>query len=370
MTDDTQAMLERFFEHNSHNVNRLRRSRRYRWIFAMSQKLQRLYSEFTKKQSLEEKNAALAAVINAFEEGPVWRSIKWIDCAYDDISVFLHQHGGRKAIDHSEKSKDDYYSVAVIVKNEARYIKEFILFYMVTGADRIYIYDNDSEDNLIEVIKPFTDSGFVVYRRWPGHAVQAAAYRDAIRRVRRRTKWLALIDADEFLFPVEGSMPDQLRKYEKYPGVGVNWILFGPNGHVTRPEGLVMDNYTTVNANYDSVLNWHIKSIVKPRKVFCVYHPHFAVYKGREYAVDENYAVLDNTTTRAFSFHNKRDVFRINHYTTKSLEDLRIKCQRGFPDGSPNADFDNSLRPFDCPLAEDHVIMRYADAVREIYGDY
>ena len=38
---------------------------------------------------------------------------------------------------------------------------------------------------------------------------------------------------------------------------------------------------------------------------------------------------LDNRSTRAFSLKNNREIFRINHYCTKSLEDLRAKCAKG-----------------------------------------
>lgn len=370
MAEDDHGILERFLTFNRTYVNRIRRSRKTRWLFAVSPKLRRLYAECTKGNPPERENAALAAVLNAYEEGPIWRIKAWGDAAIEDLTLFCRQFGKRKTIDRSDKSKRDYLSVAVIVKNEARYLREFILFYMAVGADRIYLYDNDSTDDLLKVLAPFLSSGYVVYRRWPGRTVQTGAYRDAVRRTRRRTKWLALIDADEFLFSPKGLLPEQLKAYENYPGVGVNWLMYGPNGHDRRPKGLVMDQYTTTLADYGAGINCHIKSVVQPKEVFCVFHSHYAVYKGKGYAVDENGAPLDNFTTRAFSRKNNREVFRINHYVTKSLEDLREKCQRGYPDGSPNAKFEEQLRVFEGPQSEDNTIMPYADMVRKRYGEY
>ena len=264
--------------------------------------------------------------------------------------------------------------MAVIVKNEARYIREFILFYKATGADRIYIYDNDSSDNLIEEITPFLETGFVVYRYLHGPVVQTFAYRDAVRRTKRRTKWLALVDADEFLFSLKGTMPEQLKAYEKYPGVGVNWVVFGPSGHETRPEGLVMDNYTETFADNNDI-NLHIKSVVQPAEVFCVRHTHYALYNGRKYAVNEKGEVIDNYCAlvggagKAFTECNNRDVFRINHYFTRSLEDLKEKCSRGFADGADKKSFDEAKKSFEVPMTEDYSIMPYADIVREEYND-
>ena len=193
-----------------------------------------------------------------------------------------------------------------------------MLFYKATGADRIYLYDNDSTDNLMNVIEPFIKEGFVVYQKWPGKVVQQAAYRDAIRRTRTRTKWLAIVDSDEYLFSPCGNMKDQLKAYEAYPGIGVNWRMFGPNGHDKRPNGLIMDNYTTTIANADELVNRHIKSIVQPKMVFTTYHTHYVIYKRHKYAVDEDKNLIDNTNAfyanagKAFTSHNHSDTFRIN----------------------------------------------------------
>ena len=168
-------------------------------------------------------------------------------------------------------------------------------------------------------------------------------------------------------------MPGQLKAYEQYPGIGANWVMYGPNGHVKRPEGLVMDNYTETYADRNIPVNRHIKSIVQPDKVFTVSHPHFAIYKGRTYAVDErcnkidNYCAYIKTVGRAFTESHQGQIFRINHYYTKSHEDLKEKCSRGFADGSGRRVFDDVIEMFDFPMEADYGIKPYADIVREKY---
>ena len=336
--------------------------------------ISKLYSQYKNETDPKIKCGTGARMLNAYENNP-WVMLRLkSNCAVEDMRLFMKHHKDRTLIDKSPSKPDDYYSVAVIVKNEARYIKEFILFYQSTGADRIYIYDNESTDGLSEVLEPFINAGQVVYKKWPGNKVQTAAYRDAVRRTRKRTKWLALVDADEFLFPMEGDMKTLLKEYEEYPGIGVNWRMFGPNGHDKRPEGLVMDNYTECIANEDEVINQHIKSIVQPSRVALVNHVHFAMYKNKQYAVDENKVIIDNTCAhapsagKAFTPTTNGRIFRINHYNTRSLEDLREKCERGYPDGTPKGTVESFIRTFDRPLKHDYSIKRFADIVRESIG--
>ena len=361
-----------FLKNNSDRLDKEMKKRPT--AFRISPKLRVLYKRYLNESSIEKRNVYCAAVLDEWEKTWIWRRGIKKSIALDDRRVCALQNGIAEE-NKVKKSDYNYYSVAVIVKNEARFLKEFILFYQATGAEKIYLYDNDSTDNLLEVINPFLESGFVEYRFIHGSNVQCFVYRDAVRRARGRTKWLAIVDADEFLFSPKGKMPEQLKAYEEYPGVGVNWVMYGPNGHDTRPEGLVMDNYTTALADHDAIVNCHIKSIVQPARVDFIVSPHYAVYKGGRNAVNECKEAIGNRNAyawglaRAFTYHNNREIFRINHYVTKSLEDLRFKCARGVPSGAPNPVYENMLAPFRETLEDDYSIKEYADIVREKYGD-
>lgn len=371
----TTLQAERFLKNNSAYLERLRTTVIGKVLFALTPRLRMLYVDYTEETGIVQKARDCAKVLNAIDENTVWRQGLRLLIAKENIRVIHQQNGYRhKTIDNTPRDTKDYYLVAVIVKNEARYIREFILFYRATGADRIYIYDNDSSDNLIEEINPFLESGFVVYRYLHGPVVQTFAYRDAVRRTKHRTKWLAFVDADEFLFSPKGNMPEQLKAYEHYPGIGVNWVVFGPGGHMERPSGLVIDNYTETFADMNKEINLHIKSIVQPMEVFCVRHTHYALYNGRKYAVNEKADVIDNYCAvvggagKAFTECNNRDTFRINHYFTRSLEDLKEKCSRGSADGADKITFDAIKKSFEVPMTEDYSIKPYADIVREEYN--
>lgn len=366
------SQIELFLQNNSRYLERIKHSKKYQLFFAWRKKCRKLYQSYAAQTDIIKKNEACAEVLNAYENLWIMRARQKVRSITEDVKIWFRQFGKRHTIDQFDKKQKDYYSVVVIVKNEASYLREFILFYRATGANRIYLYDNDSSDNLLEVIEPYIKSGYVIYRKWPGSTIQTAAYRDAIRRTKRRTKWLAIVDADEFLFSPSGSTPEQLRKYESYPGVGVNWIVFGPDGHDKRPDGLVIDNYKATFQEKDAVINCHVKSIVQPKRVSTIHHTHFAEYKKGCFAVDTECDPIDNfssfleNTGKAFTPRNYRNVLRINHYNTKSLEELRRKCDRGYADGAPNAIFQNMLRMFqEAPQTEDYTIESYANIVRK-----
>ena len=51
-------------------------------------------------------------------------------------------------------------AVAAIAKNEGPYIKEWIEFYIKQGVSHFLIYDNDSTDNMYDVLQPYVTGGY------------------------------------------------------------------------------------------------------------------------------------------------------------------------------------------------------------------
>lgn len=289
-----------------------------------------------------------------------------------DFISFLKYGKERSIVDkRKDASEKDYLSIACIIKNEGRYIKEFVEFHLLAGADRIYLFDNSSDDDTRHILDPYIDDGKVVYFYYPGEKMQFVAYRKALRYCRKNTRWLAFIDADEFLFSPKGGLKNALKEFEGEAAIGVNWVSFGPSGHDKRPEGLVIENYTQTFANRDHLFNRHIKSIVDPKMVESINSPHFCIYKHGRLAVDENHEPIDKCTkdvpypSKAFTRKNNVEKLRINHYITKSLEDLREKGRRGYPDGMPANVFEESVKRFDVPLIEDKVIQMYIPLLKE-----
>lgn len=134
-----------------------------------------------------------------------------------------------------------YLAITCISKNEGPYLKEWIEYHKIVGVERFYFYDNESDDNTKDILQPYIKDGTVVYHFLPNNPItklknQDSAYNDSIFKYRDRTKWMAFIDIDEFIVPVEkNTIPEFLSDYEQYPGVVINWMCFDSNGHENKP---------------------------------------------------------------------------------------------------------------------------------------
>ena len=92
-------------------------------------------------------------------------------------------------------------AIVAIMKNEGRYLKEWLDYHLLAGVEHFYLYDNDSTDNQAEVAKPYVEAGLVDYFFLPGKVMQHFAYNDAVNRFKFHCRYMAFIDLDEFIFP-------------------------------------------------------------------------------------------------------------------------------------------------------------------------
>jgi hypothetical protein len=256
-----------------------------------------------------------------------------------------------------------YLAACGIYLNEAHYLEEWIEFHRLVGVEKFFLYDHESTDEHEQVLKPYVDDGTVVVKHWPDQPGQPSAFRDCLEEHRDEARWIAFLDLDEFLFsPQLRPLPEVLEAYEQHPGVIVNWCMFGPSGHETRPEGLVLENYR-LRAADDHPLNHLVKSVVDPRRAVRVaggINPHCFEYSDG-FAVDELFRPRDRNP------HSKTDTvsfsrLRVNHYNLKSREQWMAKQSVPSPTNGKLPEgigppFDQQARAFSA--VEDETIMAY-----------
>ena len=218
-----------------------------------------------------------------------------------------------------------YLAVCAIAKNEGPYFKEWIEWHRAHGVEKFYIYDNESTDETKDVLTPYIESGLVEYNYWPGRKRQLAAYDDCFERHRLETRWLAVIDLDEFIVPIQDkTIPEFLHRMENFSVVEINWLVYGSGGARKREPGGVMERFRK-HSFPEHRLNTHVKSIADPRRVCTMIGCHEAA-RISGHAADSHGASL----RKGFGDRKpQQDVIRINHYAVKSYEEFLGKRARG-----------------------------------------
>lgn len=259
-------------------------------------------------------------------EGIEEEKIKWID-------HFIHE-----IVWPDDASYKYMVSIATMIKDEGPYMREWIEFHRLMGVEHIYIYDDGSKDDTKEILQRYIEQGFVTYRLFEGNERrhQVNAFMDAINSYREQSKYIALLDADEFLFSVSGRniydvIQETVDKYEmqrsvnfekRCGGIGVNWRVYGFSGHETKPQGLIIENYMYRAAD-DKKTNAHIKTIYNPRCVIGV-----NCHNGRFIPGFAEISERGTEISSPFFYDSSCSVFRINHYGTRSVEEYVSRKRR------------------------------------------
>ncbi len=217
-------------------------------------------------------------------------------------------------------------SVCAIMKDEAPYLIEWLEFHKIVGVERFYLYNNNSRDNTVDIVQSYIESGEVVLHDWPfSPKQQASAYEHCLEEYKQESEWIAFLDLDEFLFATEKEkLTEVLEEFDSVPAVGVNTLTFGSSGHETRPKGLQIENFTKRSTDNFEV-NRYVKSIVRPEQILGPNCPHFFITNNETYSVTENKEPLGGSISERLSVQK----LRINHYYTRSKQEMKEKVMRG-----------------------------------------
>ena len=212
-------------------------------------------------------------------------------------------------------------ALCAVFRNEAVFLKEFIEFHRLQGIEHFYFYNNMSTDHYLSVLEPYIAEGCVELFELPVqnfvHA-QSACYTDAVERCRGKSKWLILADTDIFHFAAESpNLCSFLASYD-HPligGVVGNLCHFGTCGvSYLGDDDLLIDSCTKRKAEVCD----HVRSIVKPHRVWRVDNPHWAHYLPEYFAVDEEFSrIAHHANPKRLSRK-----FKVNHYAFRTKEFL------------------------------------------------
>lgn len=216
---------------------------------------------------------------------------------------------------------EHYLTICAIFRDDASYLKEWIDFHVEQGVEHFYLYNNSSQDNYQDVLKPFIENGTVTLIEWPSEHntekqwlnIQCSAYMDCVQIIRDTSYWCAFIDTDEFLFCPKAKLANILKHYENYSGVCVNWMVYGTSNIKKIPDGEKITDHLCWRAENNNLENRYVKTIAKPRYVNACTSAHFFLY-NKKYAVNEK---MEKVKEGMFTKEHSSKLLRINHYRTR-----------------------------------------------------
>lgn len=263
-------------------------------------------------------------------------------------------------------------AVCAIFQDEAPYLKEWIEYHRLVGVEHFILHNHQSSDNYKEILQPYIQAGVVELKELSEPALeigafnklQCRAYNETVERCKGQIKWIAFIDIDEFLVPIQKrNLLDVLKDYEEVGGLAVNWRIFGTSSLKCIPEGKLLIESLTRCTKAGYTLNRHIKTILRPERASHFINPHDALYKEGFFQVNTDKMPFENR----FCPYVRSNKLRINHYWTRAEDyffSKKIPRQKRWG-GSPNPE----ILLQEMNEEEDAEILRFVPALRKRLHD-
>jgi len=209
------------------------------------------------------------------------------------------------------------FSICSVFKNEAHILDEWIQHYKMRGVDHIYLVNDFSTDNYMSILDKY--KGYItlfdndIVTRGVGR--QCLIYDKYFRPFLKTSKWLSILDMDEFLYSPSGSsFTSILEKYNDASQIRIDWLHFGSNGHLYQPISVV--NGFTRRSPLDKTKTFYsYKNIFKGQDLVS-FNVHLNNVSGATYVID-------------YREGEPVDLV-INHYAIQSLDFfMSVKATRG-----------------------------------------
>jgi len=226
-------------------------------------------------------------------------------------------------------------ALCLITKDQNEDIREWVEYHRSIGVTNIIIFDNNSSKPCLNEIHDYASSGFVnsyiFFTHDDPRSKQHHAYNMCLKNFGEKFSHIGFIDTDEFIVIKNKTLNiiDIMKLYESYPGLTLNSMFFGSNGHKERPAGGVLRNYNKCTKDA------HVKVIVNTKLTYWNQGPHTFRHPPGQYPVDTNFKKVQgpwNPGRDEVPPDSLFEVAYINHYVIKSYEDFKRKHERGSGD--------------------------------------
>jgi hypothetical protein len=235
-------------------------------------------------------------------------------------------------------------AVSTLVLNQGMYLREWIEFHKLMGFQLFLIFDDNSTDNTVEVLREYITGGVVllvhaktsfasscsVIRRDPNvHHIQSSCQKTvfnyALNLFRGKVKWAGNFDVDEFLWTTNAAitpswmpLPELLNsRYAEYDAIDIISIVFGTSNLSVPDDRLVVSKLT--------------------HRALAGKYPRFTPYDGNRFGRKALYRpdriwYVDIHSAKCFIFCHTAYVYpladdlQMNHYQYKSFAEMEAKA--------------------------------------------
>jgi glycosyltransferase involved in cell wall biosynthesis len=222
-----------------------------------------------------------------------------------------------------------------IIKDEARYLDEWLAYHCLIGVEHFYITDDNSTDNIQEILQKWIKKGLVTYIK-VDEFLKTSSVRQIISNLtycdilKNNWKYLGFLDIDEFFVPPNGNIRDFLKTIPgEVASIYVRWVFFGLS---ETSNGLLIERCL----NHSSYFSGVGKSIVNPRNIAINVktNPHIFHPVQGEKILDFDFSPAEWSEDLSFFkdipiTKENANLPRINHYFGKSKAEIEAKQKRG-----------------------------------------
>jgi len=115
-------------------------------------------------------------------------------------TVALSGGGGSNSVAVTGTKKQHHICSCTMVYNGAKFLKEWVMYHSHLGVEKFFLYDNNSEDELEDVVTSLQQHGFEISRKvWPWFKTQEAGFSHCAMQTEPECTWMLFSDLDEFV---------------------------------------------------------------------------------------------------------------------------------------------------------------------------
>ena len=219
--------------------------------------------------------------------------------------------------------------LCTVGKEENAYILEYVEHYKSLGLDKIYLYDNNNIDGekFEDVIDNYIKSGFVEIVNFRGKkkALMKIA-NDCYRKNHKKYDWLIFYEIDEFLHLRNHTIKSYLYQphFNHCEVIYLNWVLHTDNNKIYYENKTLKERFPEIENNMHALKG--IKSILRggiPNiKINCIHRLNEKLINCDGYGRPANNSGIGTLNLDLSNYY-------IDHYTSKSTEELAKKINKG-----------------------------------------